>query len=187
MSRFTKILSLFLLILFVLACNTITQPLNQAQDLAATAQSIASALPVETLQALATQVATQVPVETLKALPSMAPSLDAVASQIPDFSGFFDPQGTPVSEWRGIPVMSQATAGQEFAESNTYSFKVDATIKEAQEYYTAEMGKLGWTSSFSMPGNETVAVQTFQKDNQFLTVTITEVNGAVVVLLSLNG
>ena len=186
MSRFTKYLLLFLLILFVLACNAVTQPLNQAQDLAATAQSIASALPVETLQALATQVATQIPVETLQALPSMAPRLEAVASQLPDISNFFNPEGTPVSEWRGVPVMPQATAGQEFAESNTYSFKVDATVKEAQDYYTAELAKLGWTSSFSMPGNETVAVLTFQKENQFLTVTITETNGAVVVLLSFN-
>ena len=104
---------------------------------------------------------------------------------MPDIEGYFDPQGTPVSEWNGIPVMPQATAGQEFKESNTYSYKVDASVKEVQDYYKAELDKLGWTSSFNMPGNDTVAVELFQKDSSFLTVTITERNGTVIVLLSL--
>lgn len=186
MTRFTKSLALIILVLFVLACNAVTQPFNQAQDLAATAQSIASAMPMETLQSLATQISTAVPMETLEALPSLAPSLEAVGSQIPDFGNFFNPEGTPVSEWNGVPVMPQATAGQEFTDSNTYSFKVDATIQEVQDYYNTELEKLGWSSSFTMPGNDTVAVLTYQKENSFLTVTITDIDGSVVVLLSLS-
>ncbi|MGE5462201.1 MAG: hypothetical protein ACM3PS_02525 [Syntrophothermus sp.] len=185
MSRTTKILLLSLSILFVLACSTITQPFNQAKDLAGTAQALATAMPVQTFQSLATQFATQVPVETLQALPSMAPSLEALGTSMPNFEGFFNPQGTPVSEWNGLPVMPQATAGQEFKESHTYSYKVDASVKEAQDYYNTELVKLGWKSSFNMPGNDSVAVQMFQKDSSILTVTITEVNGSVVVVLSL--
>jgi hypothetical protein len=180
MSRLFRYLALIVLVLFVLACNAVTQPFNQAQDLAETAQSLATAFPVETLQSLVTQV----PVETFQALPSMAPSLEAFASGIPDFGSYFNPEGTPVSEWNGIPVMPQATAGEEFADSNTYSFKVDASVKEAQDFYNAQLPALGWTSSFSMPGNETVAVLLFQKDNDILTVTITDVNGSVVVVLT---
>lgn len=181
MSRLTKYLSLMILILFILACSTVTQPLQDAQNLAGTAQSFASALPIETLQALASQI----PVETLQALPSAAPTLEALASAMPDFEGFFNPEGTPVSEWNGIPIMPQATAGEEFTDSKTYSFKVDASVQEAQDFYSTELVNLGWSSLFSMPGNDTVAVQSFQKDNSVLTVTITDINGSVVVVLTM--
>ena len=185
MSRRTKFISLTVLVLFVLACSTVTQPFNQAKDLAGTAQAIATAMPIQTLQSLATQVATQIPAGTIEALPSMLPSLEALGTNMPNIEGYFDPQGTPVSEWNGIPVMPQATAGQEFKDSNTYSYKVDASVKEVQDYYKGELEKLGWTSSFNMPGNDTVAVEMFQKDSNFLTVTVTERNGTVVVLLSI--
>ena len=171
MSRLTKFLSLFVLVLFVLACSTVTQPFKDVQNLAGTAESLATAMPVETLRALTTQI----PVSTLQALPS----------EMPDFEGFFNPEGTPVSQWNGIPIMPQATAGQEFKDNNTYSFKVDATVKEAQDFYNTQLTTLGWTSSFSMPGNDAVAVQLFQKDNDLLTVTISEVSGSVVVVLTM--
>ena len=108
MSRLSKILSLTVVVLFVLACNFVTQPINDAQNLAKTAQALGTALPVETLQALPSLI----PAETLQALPSAVPTLEAIATQ---FGGFFDPQGTPVQEWKGIPIMPQATAGQEFS------------------------------------------------------------------------
>jgi hypothetical protein len=186
MSRRTKFISLTVLVLFVLACNAITQPLtNQAKNLAETAQAAVTAMPFETLQSLATQISTQVPAETFQALPSMVPTLKALGTKMPDFEGFFNPQGTPVSEWNGIPVMPQATEGQEFKDSNTYSFKVDATVKDVQEFYRTELEKLGWSSTFKMPGNEDVAVESFQKDSNLLTVMITNRNGVVVVVLTL--
>jgi hypothetical protein len=171
MSRLSKYLLLSILIVFVLACSTVTRPIEDAQNIAGTAQSFATALPIETLKAFASQV----PVETLQALPS----------EIPDFEGYLDPQGTPVSEWNGIPIMSQATAGEEFTDTNTYSFKVDASMKEVQDFYDTQMVNLGWSSMFSMPGNDTFAIQAFQKDNDLLTITITNVNGSVVVALTL--
>ena len=171
MSRLAKYLTLTILILFVLACNAVTGPIRDVQNLAGTAESLATALPVETLQSFATQI----PVETLQAIPS----------DMPDFEGFFNPEGTPVSEWNGIPIMPQATAGEEFANNNTYSFKVNASVQEAQEFYSTELPKLGWESSFSMPGNDAVAVQLFQKQDSLLTVTITDVNGTVVVVLTM--
>jgi hypothetical protein len=178
-------MSLTVLVLIVLACNSVTQPFNQARDLAGTAQAIATAMPIQTLQSLATQISTQIPVETFEAFPSMIPSLQALATNMPDFEGYFNPQGTPVSEWNGIPIMPQATAGQEFKDSKTYSFKVNATVKDAQDFYKAELEKLGWSSTFSMPGNEEVSVEMFQKDGNFLTVTVTNVKGTVVVVLTM--
>ena len=52
MSRINKLISITILVLFVLACNFVTQPIKDVQNVAGTAQSIASALPIETIQAL---------------------------------------------------------------------------------------------------------------------------------------
>ena len=185
MSRLTKYLALIVLVLFILACNAVTQPFNQARDLAETAQSIATAMPIQTLQSLATQMSTQIPSGTLEALPSMIPSLEAIASQFPNIGNFLNPQGTPVSEWKGIPVMSQATAGQEFAENSTYSYKVNASIPEVQDFYKTELEKLGWKSFFNLPSESSGSVQVFQKDSSILTITIVEKDGNVVVMLSM--
>ncbi|HEX6271267.1 MAG TPA: hypothetical protein VFZ43_13600 [Anaerolineales bacterium] len=177
MSRLSKILMVLGLILFVLACNLVTQPIQEAQELAGTAQSFASALPVETLQALASAI----PAETLQALPSVVPTFEALAT---DFGPLFNPQGAPVTEWNGIPIMPQATAGQEF-DSTNYSFKATATAQEVQDFYNAQLASLGWSQSFSMPGGAEAAFMLFEKDNQTLTVTVTPSEGSVVVLLTL--
>lgn len=185
MPKLIKYFSLPVLLLFVLACNAITRPFNQAQELAQTAQSLATSMPVETLRALGTQVATQIPVGTFESLPSLVPSLEAIGTGLPDFEGFFNPQGTPVSEWNGIPIMSQATTGQEFPETNTYSFKADATVKEAQDFYNAELEKLGWSTFFNMPADANGSVQVFQKEDSVLTITIAETDGTVLVILTM--
>ena len=181
MSRLSKYLLLTLLILFALACNAVTQPIQDAQDLAETAQSLATALPFETLQAIGTQI----PFETLQALPSAAPTLEALASALPDFGSYFDPEGTPVSVWNEIPIMPQATAGEEFTDTETYSFKVVATVEEARNFYDAQLPPLGWTSFFNIPADANGSVQVFQKEDSVLTITIVESEGSVVVILTL--
>lgn len=175
MSRLTKFLLLSVLLVFMLACATVTQPIKDAQNLAGTAQSFVTSLPVETFQALATQAATQISASTLEAIPS----------SLPDFEGYFNPQGTPASDWKGIPIMAQATAGQEFTDTSTYSFKADASIKEVQDFYNAQLVEQGWSSLFSMPGDANGAILAFQKDNNVLTVTIVDQNGSVVVVLTM--
>jgi hypothetical protein len=171
MSRRTKFTFLLFAILFLLACNTVTQPVKDVQNLAGTAQSFATAMPMETLKA----VASEIPMSTLEALPSA----------MPDVQAMMNPQGTPVSEWQGVPVMSQATAGQEFPDSKSYSFKVNATVKEVQDYYNTELPKQGWSSSLSMPMGDNASLQSFEKDNSGLTVTTVNINGSIVVILTM--
>lgn len=180
MSRFTKFLSLSIVLLFILACTTVTQPISDVQNLAGTAQAFATTMPIETLKA----VASEMPIETLQALPSAVPTLEALASAMPDFSNMFNPQGEPLKEWNGIPVMDSATAGQEF-DSTNYSFKFTGTVKEAEDFYNGELVKLGWSSAFSMPSNENGSVLAFQKDSNFLTITIISTDGSTVVLFTL--
>ncbi len=169
MSRLSKYLLICTLIVFVLACNAITRPFNDAQNVVETAQSFATSMPLETIQSFATNM----PVETLQ----------AVSSALPDFGNMFDPQGEPVTEWNGIPIMSEATAGQEH-DANNYSFKFSGTATEAQDFYNNAMGELGWSPMFSMPGDENGALLVFQKDGGILTITITAADGSVVVLLT---
>jgi hypothetical protein len=182
MSRNSKILSLTLLLIFLLACNFVTQPLNDAQNLAQTAQALGTAIPIETLQALPSAIASVIPEETLQALPSAAPTLGALATQ---FGNMFDPQGTPAQEWRGIPIMPQATAGQEFSENNSYSFKLAGTTKEVQDFYVAQLIPLGWNQPFSIPVEEQGGLLTFSKDNSTLLITITFSDGVATVLLTM--
>lgn len=169
MSRMSKILLLTMLVVFTLACNAINQRVQQVEELANTAEAIGSAIPIETLQALPSAL----PQETI----------EAIASEMPDFGNMFDPQGEPVSEWKDIPIMTQATAGQEH-DANNYSFKFTGTTQEAVDFYNAEMVKLGWSSMFSMPGDANGALLSFQKGNTILTITIVTTDNSTVVVLT---
>jgi hypothetical protein len=158
MSRLFKLLLVAVLALFALACGLISNPLSDVQDAASTAQAFASEMPLETVQALTTII----PMHTIEALPSM----------LPDVGNYFDPTGTPVDQWNGIPVMPQATVGEEFGES-TYSYTVPASATDVQAFYTQKMEELGWTSSFSFPVSDEGGILLFQKDSEIATVTIT--------------
>ena len=170
MSRPSKYLLLLTVIVFILACNTVTQPVRDAQEVVETVQSFATAMPLETIQSFATNM----PVATLQ----------AVSSAMPNFGDMFNPQGEPVAEWNGIPVMPQATAGQEFADTQTYSYKANATVKEAQDFYNDAMGKAGWSPMISMPGDANGALLVFQKDGKLATITVTAQDNAIIVLLT---
>lgn len=173
MSRISRALLLVFVVIFVLACNFVTQPFQDAQEAVETVQSIATSIPFETLQALPSAL----PVETL----------ESIASEIPDFENFnfFDPQGEPVDVWKEIPIMSGATAGQEFPDSNTYSFKVNATPQEVQEFYSGQLSDLGWETVLNLPIGNDGGILSYSKDSSFLTVTISNIDGTVVVVLSL--
>lgn len=179
MSRLSKILMVSVVILFVLACNFVTQPVKDVQNLAGTAEAIGSAIPIETLQALPSAL----PMETLQALPSAAPTIEALATVLGDIS---NPQGTPAQEWKGIPIMPQATVGQEFTENNTnvYSFKANATAKDVQDFYKEKLTPLGWKQPLDLPVGTEGGIMTFQKDNSTLIITISFSEGSVLVLLT---
>jgi hypothetical protein len=183
MSRPSKILSLSVILAFLLACNFVTQPINEAQNLAATAQALGTALPIETLQALPSAIASVIPEETLQALPSAIPTFEALASAMPDFENMLNPQGTPVQEWREIPIMPEATAGQEFSENNTYSFRANVTAKDVQDFYKEKLTELGWSEPFDFPFEAAGGIMVFRKEQSSLQIIVTSSEGSVVVLL----
>ena len=144
---------------------------------------MASQLPIETLQAAGTAIASAIPVETFQALPCTVPTLEALASSLPDFGSMFNPQGPPVQEWRGIPILPAATAGQEFSENNTYSFKANVTTKEVKDFYNQRLPELGWSQPFEFPFEGETGIMVFQKEQTSVTITVTASEGSVVVLL----
>lgn len=157
MSRINKISYLVVLVLASLACGLITNPINDAQNLAATAQALATSMPIQTLEAL--------------------------PSSMPEVTQYLNPTGTPVSQWNNIPIMSQAKAGQEF-NKNTYSFKAGGvTATDVQTFYNDQLKTLGWSSSFSAQGGSQTGTMLFTKDSNVLSITVTTVDQDVVVLL----
>ncbi|HEY9151471.1 MAG TPA: hypothetical protein VIN60_01195 [Anaerolineales bacterium] len=172
MSRVFRFTLLSTLILFSFACGLISNPLNQAKGLASTAEAIATSNPgaLSTLQALPSSM----PLSTLEALPS----------SMPDIGQYLNPTGKPVSNWNGIPIMTQATAGQEF-NKNTYSFKANAAAADVQTFYADQLKTLGWTSTFSAQGGGQGGVMIFNKGTSVLTITIAPSSNSIVVILVL--
>ena len=176
MSRLSKFLLLIVLIVFVLACNFIPQQVRDVQNLASTAESVASSMPG--LASTAESV--------LTSMPEIVTTVESAATSMPDFDEFnyFNPQGTPLSDWNGVPIMTQATAGEEFNDE-TYSFKVSATAQDVQDYYNSELVNLGWSSAFQFSTGDGGALMTFSMDSRLLTITITALDGETVVVLTL--
>lgn len=176
MFRYVK-LTLLLVVPLMLACNFITQPFSQARDTVATAQALATAIPVETLMALPTEMG------------ELMPTLEAGMTAMPDLGSLgnmFDPSGEPVAEWKGIPVMPQAVAGQEFPDNTSYSYRVPAKLEEVTKFYEDALKLGGWQSMFSMPPANDSAVLIYTGDKgAALTITITpsfDQDGLIVIL-----
>jgi hypothetical protein len=163
MPRTFRILLFVIVLLLSLACSLITNPINNVKNTANTAQAIAT-----DAIALASQAA---PFETLIANPTLLAVGD-----------IFNPQGAPVAEWNGIPVMPQATAGEEV--TGLYSYKASVSAADAIQYYKDQLTPLGWSEEFVQEGEP--AVMFYTKDPQSLTITIAPAeDGSVLIWLAL--
>ena len=109
--------------------------------------------------------------------PSITPSL----TPNPDI---LNPQGTPISVWKEIPIMPQAITGQEFDDGNTYSFKVVATVLDVRDYYSEKLFELGWEKTFEIPPESDGTILSFEKDGKVVVFTIFLSDASVIVVLS---
>ena len=161
MSNYRKTLIVVPILIFVLACQAVMRPVEQAQGGVSTAAAVATELGGYATQAadLATQAA---PIATIMANPSVMPNIP--------FGNPLDPQSPPLTEWNGIPIMPAAVAGDE-ADGGVYAFKIDAMVEEIVAFYEKNLEDLGWEKGVSMP-MDMVAVLLFTKDNKTLTITI---------------
>ena len=141
-----------------------------AQPAASTAAPTLAPVPSDTAVPAATAAAKPAPSDT--AAPAAAPTTDVAASMaatalaaagfkggvptmdpttqallgpmanVGDITQYYNPVGTPLQSWNGIPIMPQATAGQEF-KADVYSYKATATLNQATQYYTAKAATIG--------------------------------------------
>jgi hypothetical protein len=100
---------------------------------------------------------------------------------------YSNPVGTPVQNWHEVPVMSQATAGQEF-QSDIYSYKAAVTLAQAVQFYASASNSQKWNciqatgkagsgsgmthSSTFMCGGFTIIVTSFDNDPKQVLVVI---------------
>jgi hypothetical protein len=181
MMRRTRFIALLiLLVLISLACNAVTQPLNQAQEVVETAQSLATAMPVETLMAIPSALPTELSGFDLTSVPGFD------ATNMPFTPDCFDPKSDPQKEWNDIPVMPGALAGEEC--TDMYVFTVAAAAEEVKVYYDEALKNLGWEI---FPGmGDTGAGGLFliyQKDGAILSIIVTpstQKEGVLLVMLT---
>jgi hypothetical protein len=170
MSNIRKSLVVVPALLFVLACQAISNPIQQVQDTAGTVAAIATqgGQIITQVSGLTTNIP---PIETILPNASALPN-------IPD--DIFNPQSQPLPEWNGIPVMPQASAGDE--SDGMYVYRIAATSEDIQDYYKTKLPDLGWESSFSMPMAGT-AIMIYTKGNQVLSITVMPTDGTDLIVM----
>jgi hypothetical protein len=148
------------IVLFSLACGVLGQSIPGTQTPIPTLSSLAantSSAGVTTItpSPIITTTFTLTATTTPTSVPTSAPSatidpqsatLEAMMgslSAISNISQYMHPVGTPLPNWRSVPIMSQATAGQEFP-GNVYSYTAAATLDKARLYYEGKSQSLGF-------------------------------------------
>jgi hypothetical protein len=93
-------------------------------------------MPTPTLTPTNTPLPTNTVTPTNTPLPTKTP-IPPTLTATPDL-----PQGTPVSEWQGIPIMPGAIAGD--GDEGFYRFITKASQDEVRDYYIKTMPKYWW-------------------------------------------
>lgn len=115
----------------------------------ATIQPSASSLPVPTFPSELTQTPGIIATATAYAAAVTADYQNNLAligplADLLQVGQYFHPVGTPVSSWHDLPLMPQATQGQEF-KSDIYSYTAAASLDAAAKFYNSQSTKLNWT------------------------------------------
>jgi len=147
--------------LIVLSCGIFGSPISEAADLASTVEALATSLP--------------------EGIPDVGELPDIPG--LPDVTSFLKPTGEPASEWRGVPIMPEAVAGQEFSGS-AYSYRVPTrTGLDVEAFYDASLEELGWISPARTNVGTAGGFMLFSKDGSALNIMITKSEGDIVVIL----
>jgi hypothetical protein len=216
MSRVTKALLVVLPLALSLACNLTAQPLSQAVQSAGTesvamTSTLESSVTVNEQQAPSgTALPTDTPAATLPpevaATPGIATTATAFIARQTEMVGtavaqfgpsanltgftifYSNPVGTPLKSWHDVPIMPEATAGQEF-QSDIYSYKAATTLSKATQFYNGKVSSLHWScfptatgtggsgssaehDSAFMCGSMTIIVVSFDNDTKHVLVVI---------------
>jgi hypothetical protein len=123
------------------------------------------------------------PTLTLSVVPTLIPTNTSLPpTEKTEAVSALVPEGQPASEWKGIPIMPNAIAGE--GDEESYVFTVKATSQQVQEYYQLELGKLGWQPFATGTGNSSSLILMFtNNDSTTLTISVIAKGDEVLVLL----
>ncbi len=146
-----------------------------------TATALPSAAPTVTAPPTAAPSPTPLPTSTVMVIPTAAPEPTGTSKP----AGLPTPQGEPLAEWQGVPVMPEAAAGEDGGTG--YTFTVQSSAEEVQAFYEEQLAKLGWNLLAVGQGEETgFLMLIFTKGSATLSVTVMppdDPNGLLQVLL----
>ncbi|HTX91084.1 MAG TPA: hypothetical protein VMC09_07700 [Anaerolineales bacterium] len=200
MSRIRKALWV-IPVFFLMACNLVsqaaapqTQPPVQTQAIPVTAAT--DTLPAATDTAAPTVPPTQAPTDTATAFvpatldPDTATTAAMMGSmgELMNIRQYFNPVGAPSKSWHNVPIMSQATAGQEFTPF-VYSYIATATLDQARKFYAGKTSTMGFagTVATGSSGSGSQAAHNVDFVSYALTIVLTSFDndiGHVIVVIS---
>lgn len=153
-----------ILVSMLAACESMSQVVPPTETAILPSNSpayTATALPSDTLVPTDTEMVSNTPAPTETPAPQTATWVAFVAAQtqmvgtaaaqfgsmahLSGFSIFYaNPVGTPLQSWHDVPIMLEATAGQEF-QSDIYSYKATVTLQKATGFYSSQANSLDWS------------------------------------------
>lgn len=125
-------------------------------------------------QPTATATATSLPTDTSTPEPTITPSNTPTMTPLPPPTStpaqdaLHIPTGTPVSAWKGIPIMPNAVSGD--GDDKGYSYTADATPSDVQKYYDEALAKLGWSAFATGKGEGKSVLLFYQKGSEMLSL-----------------
>jgi len=119
---------------------------------------------------------------TLTVVPTFVPTMTSLPLlETPDAVSSLMPEGQSASEWKGIPIMPGATAGE--GDEESYVFTIKATPQQVADYYQAELVPLGW-QPFGTDNKDTSLMLLFMdRTSATLTINIIAKGDDALVLL----
>ncbi len=132
-------------------------------------------LPTETPLPTATPIPTATPEPTQTSEPTEI--VEPTEESIPDFAL---PQGAPVSEWNGLPVMPGALTGQD--DGSGYTYTINASLDEAINFYNTQLPALGWSLLAQSEGGEAV-IMIYMQESAAATVSIIPLDDILMIVL----
>jgi len=164
MSKTGKAMVFSVLLMTLASCNTLRPKPTET--------------PIPTETSLPTSTNTPEPTNTPTNTPTKTPVPPTETASDPVLP---TPSGKPASEWEGIPVMPNAIAGE--GDSKGYFFTIDAPLDEIQNYYEAELAKLGWNLMASGQGTTNTVMLIFINDTGPLSISIIPQSDGIMYVL----
>jgi hypothetical protein len=156
-----------LLVVALTSCKPATANPTEMPTSTTTSVLTVTSTPKPTITPTATPTQTPEPTITSTVTPTDTP---VPPTETPTNPALPLPSGTPLTTWKGFPIMPGAIAGD--GDNSSYSFTVQASFDDVQEFYTNELAQLGWNLFTSGQGTTGTLLLMYMKGTDILSVSI---------------